>query len=219
MRNLEKDAVEMAARREAMLETGFRLFSEQSIDAVSMSTVADTCGLGIATLYRYFNTKLIFVIAVGTRQWELYHREAIERWNARECEQMTAAQALEAYLDGFIRLYRERRDLLRFNQFFNIYVMQERATAEQLKPYLDITNKFGGLFQSIYRRAMEDGTLRTELPVNKLFAASVHLMLAAATRYAVGLVYLPEEAGDPVEELILLKTMILNTFRTGNDMP
>ena len=67
MRNLAKDEVEMAARREAMLAEGFRLFSEKGIDTVSMQEVANACGVGIATLYRYYSTKLALVLAIGAR--------------------------------------------------------------------------------------------------------------------------------------------------------
>ena len=44
MRNAEKDAAEMAAKREKMLETWFRIFSEQVIEAVSMQDVANAKG-------------------------------------------------------------------------------------------------------------------------------------------------------------------------------
>ncbi len=63
VRNLEKDEIEMAAKRERMLATGFQMFAEKSIEPVTMQDVATACGLGVATLYRYFSTKLIFVIA------------------------------------------------------------------------------------------------------------------------------------------------------------
>ena len=81
MRNAEKDEREMSERREQMLETGLRLFGEKGIEAVPMQAVADACGLGIATLYRYFSTKLVFVIAIGTKKWEEFFREMVkEAW-------------------------------------------------------------------------------------------------------------------------------------------
>lgn len=70
MRNAAKDEIEMTARRESMLKDGFRLFSEKGIEEVSMQEVADACGVGVATLYRYYNTKIALVIAIGTQKWE-----------------------------------------------------------------------------------------------------------------------------------------------------
>ena len=55
MRNPEKDERMMAERRERMLSEGFRIFAEKGIEPVSMQEVAAACGLGIATLYRYYS--------------------------------------------------------------------------------------------------------------------------------------------------------------------
>ena len=40
---------------------------------------------------------------------------------------------------------------------------------------------------------------------------------AAATRYAVGLVYLSHRGSDPEAELVLLENMILKEFSTGTE--
>lgn len=213
MRNLEKDEREMKARRERMLETGFRLFSEKSIESVSMNEIAAACGVGIATLYRYYGTKLELVLAIGTRQWERYGQEVNESWSEAE-RSLDAAGLFARFLDGFLELYREHRDLLRFNQYFNVYVTRAGATEEQLRPYLEVTGRFARRFHSLYEKAEADGTLRTTLPEERLFTASLHLMLAAATRYAVGLLDLPKGGTDPEEELKLLRDMLLKEFLT-----
>ena len=213
LRNQEKDAAEMKARRERILETGFRLFSEQSIESVSMNTVAEACGVGIATLYRYFSTKLALVIAVGAWQWERYGEKMDARWS-EAVGRLDASEAFALYLDGFLELYRNHRDLLRFNQYFNVYVTRVGATQEQLRPYLEVLGLFSRRFHTLYQKAETDGTLQTTLSERGLFTASLHLMLAAATRYAVGLLYLPEGGTDPEEELMLLRDMLLKEFQT-----
>lgn len=43
MRNIAKDEIEMAAKREAMLDEGFRLFAENGIEPVPMLTCTK-CG-------------------------------------------------------------------------------------------------------------------------------------------------------------------------------
>ena len=45
-----------------------------------------------------------------------------------------------------------------------------------------------------------------------MFSATLHLMLAVVTRYAVGLVYVPENGFDAEKELRLQKGMILKEF-------
>ncbi len=52
MRNAEKDALDMAKRRITILDEAFKLFSDNSIESVSMNAIADASKLGVATVYR-----------------------------------------------------------------------------------------------------------------------------------------------------------------------
>lgn len=215
MRNAERDAKEMTAKREIMLQTGFKIFSEQVIEAVSMQDVANACNIGIATLYRYFATKLDFVIAIGTRKWEDYYIEVEEAYRDSGGEKMNAAQEFNFYLEAYITLYKNHKDILRFNKNFDTYVRHEAATAEQMKPYNKAVNVFARKFHTVFLKAEHDGTLRTDIPEEKLFISSMYIMLPIAAKYAEGLVYPEEETNhDMTEELIALKNMILNTYLT-----
>lgn len=74
---------------------------------------------------------------------------------------MTAAEEFEAYLDSFLDLYRNHKDLLRFNQFFNIFVAGVGTAPELVKPYMNLVKTTGDWFHSIYEKGKTDGTLRT----------------------------------------------------------
>ena len=65
-------------------------------------------------------------------------------------------------------------------------------------------------FAETYRKGKEDGTLRTDMSAEEMFSVTAHLMLAAVTRYAVGLVYTVDT--DIEKELLLLKEMMINKF-------
>ena len=212
MRNLEKDEVEMMRRREAMLAEGFRLFSEKGIEAVPMQEVAKACHLGIATLYRYYNTKLALVIAIGVRQWQDYGEYVRTQREERRSAEMTAAQELDFYLDFYIDLYRNHKDVLRFNQNFNNYVQYENTTKEQLLPYVKAINIFARMFSDLYEKGRIDGTIRTELPKEKIFASTSHIMLAVIVRYAQGLLFSGDNETDMTEEVLMVKRMILHEF-------
>lgn len=47
----------------------------------------------------------------------------------------------------------------------------------------------------------------------EMFSTTLHLMLAAATRYAIGLVYIPEEGFDAERELEKLKEALLMRYK------
>ena len=208
MRNLEKDEIEMRVKREAMLREGFCVFAEKGIEAVAMLEVARACGVGVATLYRYYNTKLALVLDLGVRKWEEFADRIRSEQQHQDVSRMTAAEELAFYLDCYIVLFRDHKDLLRFNQNFNNYFRHEGATKEQLLPYLRSIGALAGMFHGVYEKGVTDGTIRTDMPEDKMFAATSHIMLAVAVRYAQGLVYAAERA----EEYELLKRMILREF-------
>lgn len=214
MRNAEKDAAEMSARRELMLETGFRIFSGNVIEAVSMSDIAQACNIGIATLYRYFATKLDFVIAIGTRKWKDYYLEVEKAYLEQDGENMTASEEFDFYLDAYITLYRKHKDILRFNRNFDTYVRHEGATSEQMRPYNEAVNAFACKFHTVYAKAGNDGTLRTDIPEERLFISAMYTMLSVSAKYAEGLIYPESSEHDMTEELMLLRSMILKEYIT-----
>ena len=92
MRNVAKDEKEMAARREAMLREGFRLFAKKGIEPVTMQEVANACGVGIATLYRYYNAKPLLVIDIATKKWEEFAEYVNLEQIRRNVKSMNAAE-------------------------------------------------------------------------------------------------------------------------------
>lgn len=209
----EFDAEIMAAKRNVLLEKGFEIFTQRGIEPVSMQNIADAAGCGIATLYRYFDKKQGFVIEVAMKKWNEIRELNRERRDKADIAGMTAAELFGFYLDGFLILYREKKDLLRFNQMFNLYVESSGIDSMTLQPYNEMIGKFGESFHIMYERAKTDKTVRTDISEAEMFSTTLHLMLAAVTRYAVGLVYKPETGSDDMKELETLKAMMLAMYR------
>ena len=208
-RNLEKDAVEMAAKNRRILESGLRIFAENGIEKVTMNDVARAAGIAVSSLYRYYSSKPKLVLAISTWAWTAYAEENEKQEAALGKLDRTAAEMFDYYLESFLDLYRRHKALLRFNQFFNIYLASEVISHEEMQSYLDMIHGLELRFGRIYRKALEDGTLRTEMPEREMFSMTLHLMLAVVTRYAVGLVY---NMKKDVEELQQQKEMLMQRF-------
>ena len=207
----KQDALQKEETNRRILDAGFCIFSEMSIDKVSMANVANKAGIGIATLYRYYRTKPELVVAVGTHVWSNFIRDYTP---IRNDDKMTAVEELEFFLDSFLELYKNHKKLLCFNQFFNIYIRNEAVPKKALNSYNEMVDKLAIRFHRIYVKGENDKTLCTEMSEKAMFLSIVHLMLAAVTRYAIGLVY--EEDSESYKELILLKNMIMREFSQKN---
>ena len=215
MRDARKDAIEMAARRERLLEAGFRLMSARTIEAVTLQQIADEAKIGIATLYRYFKAKPDLVIEIGTNIWKRYYAEVEKEYARLNGPAMNAAEELEFFLDSIIELYRSRRDVLRFNRNFDTYVQHERCTAAQMRPYNDAVAVFAKKFHTVVRKARADGTIDIPVSEPRLFVNLLYTMLSVAGKYAEGLVYPPDGERDMTDELEAIKRMILDSLTGG----
>ena len=138
--------------------------------------------------------------------------DIVQSKDEEEIEKLTGAEDFENYLDSFLYLYREHSDMLRFNQNFNLYIRSGEIPADRMNPYTEMIRAQARRFSITYQKGKEDGTLRTDMPEEEMFSATMHLMLAAATRFAVGLAYRPEGGADPLQELLLLKNMLMKEY-------
>ena len=198
-------------RREDFLEAGFALFSEKGIDAVTLQDVADASGHGIATLYRYFATKPGLLVEISDWKWEAFFAQNSRR-RTYDPGAATAAEMFDFYLDSFLEVYRTDKPLLRFNQFLNIYLRSEDVEEGVKQRYQGLMKPIFDLVHAVYARAQNDNTIRTDVSETEMLSVTVHLMLAAVTRYAVGLVFEPEGFDDEAE-LEILKKMLLERYR------
>lgn len=212
MRNLEKDEIEMARKRETMLTVGFRIFSEKTIEVATMKEIAKACGLGYKTMFRYFGTKTALVIAIGADIWKKYAVKVEKMYRARGGDAMNAAEELAFFLDCFIDLYQNHKDILRFVRNFETYIRHENVSKEDLAVYNTVVDGFARKFHAVYQKAEKDGTLKLGLPETEFFPTILYIMLSASEKFAEGLVYQPENEKDMTRELELLKNLILRAY-------
>lgn len=193
-----------------ILETGFKLFAENGIGAVTMTDVSKAAKVGDVTLYRYFTTKTDLVVAIATRKW----KEFIEWHNglltSEETAKLTGAEYLKFFIDSFLELYRNHKDILSFNYEFNAFVKGAEWTDEQKQPYLQMVGALSEQFHELYERGTKDGTLNTDIPEQTMFSSTFHIMLAAVTRYAAGLAVVNES--DTEKELVMLGRLLFTEF-------
>ena len=159
MRGVGKEAILIAAKRREFIEQAYILFCEKNIESVSLQDIANRTDYGIATLYRYFTNKPTLVVETAICKWEEYLGVNMENRPTKDFSGMTAAQIFEFYLESFINLYRNNRDLLRFNQFFNVYIQAENIDPAVMKPYLDFIVRIKDNFNIVFQRSKTDHTM------------------------------------------------------------
>lgn len=199
-------------RREIVLDKAFSIFSQRSIEEVTMVDIAKDCGFGVASVYRYFGTKLELVIAVGTKKWTEYYAEVEKKYAEIDGNKMNAAQELEFYMDSYIELFNNHKDILKFNSNFDIYVLHKNASVNELKPYCDSVALFARKFHKVYEKAEKDKTVRTDISEEDMFYTIMYTMLTTAAKYSIGIIYPLKLPFDYKSSLLQLKRMLLNYY-------
>jgi AcrR family transcriptional regulator len=208
----KKNPEQTTATRNKFLETSFNLFVSKNIESVTMSQIAKASGYRDMTLYRYFPSKPILVVAVASWKWEQFQRAMLELRLKKGKENLSAKEIFDFYIESFLLLYKNHKDLLRFNQFFNVYVKSENIETEIMRPYDAMIGNLRERFHNMYLKAKEDKTLKTTETEEEMFSTTLHLMLAVVTRYAVGLVYIPDNGFNAEKELYKMKEMLLARY-------
>ena len=193
-----------------ILEAGFWLFAENGIEQVTMTDIAEASKVGRMTLFRYFPSKTELVIAISTWKWKDYITSRNSLLSAEKMEKLTGADQLKIYIGSFLELYRYHKDMLRFNYNFNSFLIYQKGTTEQKQPYQKLVDALSLQFHTLYECGRLDGTLNTDISEYTMFSSIFHIMLAAVTRYAMGLAIVNES--DTENELMMLADMMLSKF-------
>ena len=159
----------------AMIESAFKLYSEHDIESITNDEIAKDTGHGVATLYRYFGEKADLVVETAAVKWD----EVLSGFSVDESG--TAEDMLIRFLDSFIDLYRNHKDLLRFTAFFSTYVVAHNV--ENTIAYDKVMERYKDWFRKIYEK--DDGTVSTSEPLDEMYFTIYNLMLRMSMRYAL----------------------------------
>lgn len=216
MSKSEKQIVKESERNRRILETAFRIFVERKIEPVSMGEIAEAAGIGRASLFRYYPNKLELVIAVCAKEWKEYMDELDRIRPISSVAEIPAIDRLIFTMDGYIDMYQNHKDLLRYNDNFNYYVshMGVKKDNEHLTEFHNALYSVNTRLHMMYEKAKADHTFRTDIPEEEFFRITVHTMMAACEYYVEGFIWGSEENRDYTPELLILKEMILNYVRS-----
>ena len=166
-------------RREKILTEAYRIFVEKKIEPVSMGEIAEAAGIGRATLFRYYSSKLELVIAVCTREWKAYLDALDQVRPISSVGEIPAIGRLIFTLDSYIEMYQSHKALLCFNDNFNHYVSHEGCEEEQLEEFHAALYSVDTRLHMMYAKAKEDKTFRTDIPEEEFMRVTVHSMMTA----------------------------------------
>ena len=213
MGNTTKEKID--ERKIKILNTAFDIFVEKTIEAVSMGEIAEAAGVGRATLFRYYPSKLELVIEVCGKKWKDVFDELDRCRPISSVGEIPALDRLIFTLDTYIALYQNYKELLCYNDNFNHYVSRVGEDNERLAEFHESLYSVDVRLHNMYEKAKEDKSFRTDIPEGEFMRVTVQTMMGAGEHYAKGFIWGSEKEHDYTQELLRLKEMIINYVTIG----
>ncbi|MBQ6245525.1 MAG: hypothetical protein IJK04_01565 [Kiritimatiellae bacterium] len=82
-----------------------------------------------------------------------------------------------------------------------------------MRPDNDAVAVFAKKFHTVVRKARADGTIDIPVSEKRLFVGTLYAVLSVAGKFAEGLVYPSEDHHNMLEELQMIKQMILGALK------
>lgn len=180
------------------------LFLANGIENVKMTDIADVSGIGVATLYRYFGTKIGIAIDAMTFLWDDLKNLFSGVFDSETFLSQTGIKQLQDMLKMFIVLFTAHKDFMRLLGEFDRFVIHENVPSEQLEVYEKSVINFYPIIEHAYNKGVEDGTVR-EIPEFRIYYLTfAHALTEMSKKFIDGEILPSDDFSDAEKELAML---------------
>ena len=191
-------------RYENAVEVSAQLFLKNGIDSVKMTDIADECGIGVATLYRWFGTKNGITIAAMTYMWNELNKMFSGIFESEVFLSQSGIKQLNDLMRMFIVLYEAHPGFMRLLSEFDLLLISENIPKKDLKEYERSIINFYHVFENSYMMGIADGTVR-EIPDIRMFYLSfAHTLMELSKKLIQGELLPNDDFSHAEEELSMI---------------
>lgn len=188
-------------RFEKAVEVSAQLFLKNGIESVKMTDIADECGIGVATLYRYFGTKNGITIAAMTYMWNELNKMFTDIFESDVFLSQSGIKQINDLMRMFAVLYQAHPAFMRLLAEFDLMLSSGDIPKKELKDYEKSIINFYPVFERSYMTGISDGTVR-EIPDVRLFYLSyAHTLMELSKKLIQGELLPGDDFSNAEQEL------------------
>lgn len=202
------------ARMERILQAAFSLFSRRGIDTIAMTDIARQAEIGVASLYRYYETKDEIAVRTAVWAWGKQKEHIVPELEAAGFADADGLGQLRMILDKFVELYEQHADFLRFVSFFDSFAVRSGMDAARLDGYAQMIQSVQHFVTDAIRRGIADGSIGGSWDADELYFALMHPFFCTAQKLSLsGELLQSESQPDGSRELRLLAGLLLKAVQ------
>ena len=204
------------ARIERILLAAFSLFSHNGFDAIAMTDIAKEAEIGVASLYRYFETKDEIAIRTAMWAWESQKKLIMPILNDTGYYTKSGIEELEEIFDLFCKLFQNEPDFFRYIYFFDAYIVCQKIDSERLIPYQEVIQSVQTVIGNAIHKGISDGSISKKYKDNEkqLYFSLMHTLFSVSQKLSLtGKMLKMDETNDGIQQLKLLGQILLGGIK------
>ena len=194
--------------------TAAQRFLQDGISNIRMTDLAKDCGVGVASLYRYFGTKTAIVTAAGALLWQDVSRLFEGVFESPDFLRKSGLARVQELLGVFLTIYRQEPAFLKFLHEFDEFVLREKPDPAQLLEYEKNVLNFYPVFLESFRAGQQDGSIRSAADPVIYYHAVTHAVISLAQKHLRGRELPSDSDTSGEEELALVIDMAVAYLRS-----
>ncbi len=183
----------------AALDSACALFREKGIESVKMTDVARKAKIGIASLYRYFDTKEKLVIACAVKMWEQVIGMILPRFKDEEFEKLNGFEKVSRIMRVYKILCDEHKDFVKFVALFDSYCLNHKIEPDRLADYEQMITTLYRYFSDAFDSGVKDGSIKKDIDKKLFYLTCNHALMAVVQKLVSGEILSQDNFGDSTE--------------------
>jgi AcrR family transcriptional regulator len=168
-------------RRNHIVFCALNVFEEQGIDQSTMNEIAEVAQVGIATIFRYFESKKQLVIEAAQLLWENeYH--SLNKFLPEDFDQMNGLNQLQQILSIFKFYFQKRPEIFRFLEQFDNYVANEKIEISELEVYEHHVLALKDPILQAIDKGRNDKSIRTDFDETLFYLTITHQLMSLVSK-------------------------------------
>lgn len=211
----ERDEIKNA-RIERIFSSAFSLFSQSGFDSIAMIDIAKNAEIGVASLYRYFETKDEIAIRTAIWAWENQKKIILPLLDDSGYYEKEGIKQLEEIFELFIKLYQNENDFFRYIYFFDAYIVCQKIDSERLLPYQNVIESVQNIISAAIKKGINDGSISVQYKSQEkeLYYSLMHTLFAATQKLSLsGKMLNMDKANDEIQQLKLLAKILIGGLK------
>ena len=182
------------SRIQSIIECSFGLFSENGIENISMNDIAAASKIGVASLYRYFQTKEELAIEVAIYAWNIEKSVFKEVFTSGDYTALSGFEQVKSLLEVFADAIVTQRSFFGFIYYFDSFIKKEKVSADRLGEYERTIVEMNSIVLSALEKGIADGSISftgsknevlASASVQEMFTTMMHSLFCLAQKLSI----------------------------------